>query len=72
MEQTESMHGHGLFLWDSKHMHFRQCIAFYPNNLARLPLCQGAQVGSVCGMQLRPSDIVVSPVILRLYQWSPF
>jgi len=28
---------------------------------------QDAQVGSICRMQLRPSDIVVSPDILRLF-----
>jgi len=28
---------------------------------------QSAQVGSVCRMQIRPSDIVISPGILRLF-----
>jgi len=42
---------------------FRQCITFYSNNLVHLRLCQhmqGAQVGSICRMQLRPIDVVVS------------
>jgi len=49
---------------------FRQFIIFHPNNLIHLRLCQhlqGAQVGSFCRMQIRPSDIVVSPDILRLF-----
>jgi len=39
---------------------FRQCITFHPNNLVHLRLyqhSQGAQVGSVCRIQLRSSDI---------------
>jgi len=53
-------------------MNFRQCIAFRPNNLVHLFLCQhlqGAHMGSICRMQLRPSDVIVSPDILRLFQW---
>jgi len=41
----------------------RQCITFNPNNLVHLRLCQhmqGAQVGSICRIQLRPIDVVVS------------
>jgi len=52
-------------------MHFRQCITFHPSNLVSLRLCQdsqGAQVGSICRMELRPGDIVVSPHVLRLFQ----
>jgi len=44
--------------------------AFHPNNLVHLRLCQhsqGAQAGSICRMQLRPSNIRVSPDILRLF-----
>jgi len=54
---------------------FRQCITFHPNNLVHLRLyqhSQGAQVGSVCRIQLRSSDIVVSPDILRLFSWFPY
>ena len=61
----------GLFLWASKNMHFSQCIIFCPINLIHLRLCQHlycAQVGSIYRMQLRPSDIVVSPDIFRLFQ----
>jgi len=42
---------------------FRQCVTFHPNNLVHLRLCQhmqGAQVGSICKMQVRPIDVVVS------------
>jgi len=46
-----------------------QCITFHPNNLVHLHLCQqfhGAQVGSICRIQFRPSDIVVSPDIFEV------
>ena len=54
------------FFWAARTYIFRQCITFLPNNLVHLCLCQhlqGAQVGSVCRMPLRPSDIMVSPVV---------
>jgi len=53
----------------------RRCITFHPKNLVYLRLyqhLQGAQVGSVCRIQLRPSDIVVSHDILWLFHWSPY
>ena len=37
-----------------------------------LPIFSGAKVGSVCRMQLRPSDTVVSPYIMRLFKWFPY
>ena len=43
---------------------------FHSNNLVHLRHCQhsqGPQVGSICRMQLRRSDIVVSPDILKLF-----
>jgi len=45
-------------------------MTFHRNNFVHLRLCQpsqDAQVESVGKMQLRPSDIVVSPDILRLF-----
>jgi len=54
---------------------FRQCITFHPNNLVYLRLSQHSQdaqvLGWICRMQLRPSNILVSPDILRLFQWFP-
>jgi len=47
----------GLFLLAARTCIFTQCIAFHPNNLVHLCLCQhsqGVQVGSICRMQLRP------------------
>jgi len=58
------------FFWATRTCIFRQCITFHPNNLVHLHFCQhlqGAQVGSIYRMQLRPSDIVVSPGILRWF-----
>ena len=60
----------GVFLWVARTCIFRQCIRFHPNNLVHLSLCQhshGAQMGSICRIQLIPSDIVVSPDVLRLF-----
>jgi len=60
----------GLFFGATRTCIFRQCITFHPNNLVHLRLCQrsqGAQVGAICRMQLRLSDIVVSHDILRLF-----
>jgi len=68
----------GLLLYGSMeqdHAIFRQCVTCHPNKLVHLRLCQhsqGDQVGSVGRMQLRPSDIVVSPDILRLFLWFPY
>ena len=45
---------------------FGKFVAFHPNNLVHLHLCQcsqGDQVSTICRIQLRPSDIVVSPDI---------
>ena len=55
------------FLGAARTCVFRQCVTFYPSNLVRLRFCQhsqGAQVGTICRMQLRPSDVVVSLHIL--------
>ena len=49
---------------------FRRCIAFHPNNLVHLRVCQhsqGAQVGLVCKIQLRRGNVVVSLDILRFF-----
>jgi len=50
----------GLFFWATRSCTFRHCITFHPNNLVHLHLCQhsqGAEVGSVWRIQLRPYDI---------------
>jgi len=65
----------GLIRWDSMSMHFWQCIAFHPHNLVNLCLwqhLQGASMGSVFSLQLRSSDILVSPDILRWFWWFPY
>jgi len=54
---------------------FRQCITFHPNNMVHLRLCQhshGAQMGSVCRIQLGPSHIVLLPDSLRLFLWFSY
>jgi len=49
----------GLFLGQQDHALW-QCITFHPNNFFQLRLCQHSQrsqVGSICRIQLRSSDI---------------
>jgi len=56
--KSKTCMGIGSFPWRTGI--FGQCIRFNPNNLVHLRLCQhsqGAQVGSICRMQLRPSGI---------------
>jgi len=58
------------FLGQQEHAFLGSVFTFHPNNLAHLRLSQrsyGEQVSSICRMQLRPSDIVVSPGILSLF-----
>ena len=57
-----------LFFVASRTYICKQCIKFHSRNLVHVRFCQhlqGVQVGSICRMQLRPSDVVVSPYILR-------
>jgi len=69
------MHGHWFVsLGQQEHafsgsvLHFIQVtwFAYVFANIRRVP--NWVQ----CRMQLRPSDIVVSPHILRLFQWFPY
>jgi len=65
----ENMHGHWFIYMSSKNMRFGQCITFHPNNVVHLRLwqhSQGAQVDSTGVMQLRPSDISVSPDVFEI------
>jgi len=65
------MHGDWFyFFWAARTCIIRHCITFHPNNLVHLSLrqhSQGVQVGSTGSMQFRPSIIVVSPDIVRLF-----
>jgi len=65
------MHGHCFIsLGQQDHTFLGSALHFSQNILTHLRLCQYSQdvkVGSVCKMQFRPSDIVVSPDILRLF-----
>jgi len=59
LKQIESM---VYFFVGARPCSFRQCVTFHPNNLVHLHLCQRwhcAKVGSICRMQLRPSDMGV-------------
>jgi len=65
------MHGHCFISFGQQdHAFLGSALHFSQNILIHLRFCQysqGFNVGSVCKMQFRPSDIVVSPDILRLF-----
>jgi len=61
-------------LRQQEHAFLGSALDFIQITWCTLLLChhsQGAQVGSIRRTQLRPSDIVVSHDIWRLFQWFP-
>jgi len=69
-KQIENIHGNWLFLLGSKNTHF----LIHPNNFTYVfvNIRSMPKWVQMCRMQLRPSDIVVSPHILRLVWWFPY
>jgi len=74
LKQIENMHGHWFVsLGQQEHAFLGSALHSIEITWIRLSQhLQSAQVGSICRLQLRPDDVVVSPDILILFQWFPY